>query len=74
MRNLNSYFDFSIRQLHFLSLLSAMALLMAGYLLVRSYAVPPVDAEPLPVFFSDGDYEFTGIFQLDVVLVYQLWI
>ena len=38
---------------------------MGGYLLIRSYASPVDDSPPLPVFLSDADRQFTGLFQLD---------
>jgi len=38
---------------------------MGGYLIIRSYASPADHSPPLPVFLSDADQQFTGLFQLD---------
>jgi competence ComEA-like helix-hairpin-helix protein len=60
-----SFFDFSPRQLKFLAILTVTAVAMSGYLLIKSYALPTAEAEPLPVFLSDGDRPMVGVFQLD---------
>ncbi len=64
MYRLTQFFDFSAGQLKLLAFLAATALLMAVYLLLRSYAVPQVDSAPLPVFFGDEE-KFVGLFVLD---------
>ncbi len=64
MYRLTQFFDFSAGQLKLLAFLSAIALLMAIYLLLRSYAAPQVDSDPLPVFFADEE-KFVGLFVLD---------
>jgi competence protein ComEA len=64
MNKLNEFFELSQGQVRLLAFLSATALIMAGYLLARSYASRPIDAAPLPVFFADEE-KFTGPFVLD---------
>jgi predicted DNA-binding helix-hairpin-helix protein len=54
---MNRFFDFSPSQLKFLAALSATALVMGGYLFLRSYAYPPDNPPALKVFI--------GIFVLD---------
>jgi hypothetical protein len=65
MDRVGTFFDFTSRQLKFLAVLSVTALLMGTYLLIRSYAMPGVEPEPLPVFLSDSDQRYVGLFQLD---------
>ena len=65
MRSVNQFFDFSSRQLKVLFILSVTAVIMGGYLLIKSYALPTDRSAPLPVFLGDADQEFTGLFQLD---------
>ena len=62
---MNRFFDFTVSQLRFLAILSATALLMGGYLLVRSYAQQPVESPPFAVILGDNDQQFTGVFVLD---------
>ncbi len=64
MNKLNEFFEFSQGQIRLLALLTATALMMAGYLFVRSYAARPVDAAPLPVFLADEE-KYVGMFVLD---------
>jgi competence protein ComEA len=65
MEKFKQFFDLSTTQLRFLCVLSVTALLMSGYLLIRSYATPSADADPLPVFLADGDEKYTGVFIVD---------
>ena len=62
---MNQFFDFTPRQLKFMAVLSASAVLMGGYLLVRSYAYQPADPPPFEVILGDNEQRFTGIFVLD---------
>jgi len=62
---MNRYFDFTSRQLRFVAILSLTAIVMAVYLLVRSWAVPSVEAKPFEVYIGDPDRQFTGTFVLD---------
>ncbi len=62
---MNRYFDFTTKQIKFLAVLTATALIMGGYLFVRSYTVPTVDSPRLEVFIGDDEPVFRGIFVLD---------
>jgi competence protein ComEA len=62
---MNQFFDFTSRQLKFMAVLSASAILMGGYLLVRSYAYQPAEPPPFEVVLGDNEQRFTGIFVLD---------
>ena len=62
---MNRFFDFTVPQLRFLAILSATALLMGVYLLVRSYAQQPAESPPFAVILVDNDQPFTGVFVLD---------
>ncbi len=62
---MNSYFDFTPKQIKFMAVLATTALIMGGYLFVRSYTVPTVDSPHLEVFIGDNEPVFTGIFVLD---------
>lgn len=46
-------------------LLTALAVVMACYLLIRSYARPDRTSEPLALYVADHDQVFVGIFVLD---------
>ena len=61
---MNRLFDFTPRQLRFIAVLSATAVIMGGYLLVRSYVYIPPGAPRLEVHTGD-EQKFTGIFVLD---------
>ena len=65
MSKLALFFDFTTVQLKFVFGLSAMALIFAVILLIRTLATPVGDLEPLPVFLGDGDQQYTGVFVLD---------
>jgi len=62
---MNRFFDFTPKQIKFLAVLTSTALIMGGYLFVRSYTVPTVDSPNLEVFISGDEPVFTGIFVLD---------
>lgn len=62
---MNRYFDFTPKQIKFLAVLTLTALIMGGYLFVRSYTVPTVNVPDLQVFIGESEPEFTGIFILD---------
>lgn len=62
---MNRFFDFTRSQLRFLAILSATALLMGGYLLVRSYAYQPPESPPFEIVLGDNEQQFTGVFVLD---------
>ncbi|MCK4574285.1 MAG: helix-hairpin-helix domain-containing protein [candidate division Zixibacteria bacterium] len=62
---MNRFFDFTSRQLKFLALLSATAVLMGIYLLAQSYATPAEEPLSLEIHLGEVSNELTGIFQLD---------
>jgi len=62
---MNRFFDFTPKQIKFLSVLTVTALIMGGYLFVRSYTVRTVDSPNLQVFIGEDEPEYTGIFVLD---------
>lgn len=62
---MNRFFDFTPKQIKFLSVLTTTAIIMGGYLFVRSYTVPMVDTPNLQVFIGQDEPIFTGIFVLD---------
>ena len=65
MGKVSRFFDFSRRQLRFLTVFSSTAVILALYLFIRSYASPTADAVELPVFLGDQEVQYTGLFQLD---------
>ncbi|MCP4684951.1 MAG: helix-hairpin-helix domain-containing protein [bacterium] len=65
MGSLNRYFDFSTGQLRFLTVLCSIAIVLALYLFVKTYATPAPDAPTLPVILGDQKTEYTGLFVLD---------
>lgn len=62
---MNRFFDFTTAQLRFLAVLTATAVIMGGYLFIRSYAHPPDDPPPLRVFIGEDEQVFTGVFVVD---------
>ncbi|HKK21921.1 MAG TPA: helix-hairpin-helix domain-containing protein [candidate division Zixibacteria bacterium] len=62
---MNQYFDFTSRQLKCLSVLCATAMIMGGYLFVRSFARPADQVPPFSVFIGENEEKFTGMFVLD---------
>lgn len=65
MASVSSYFSFSSRQLRFVSILAATAVIMGGYLFLRSYAQPGPDRLDLAVHIGDEREKFTGTFIVD---------
>lgn len=65
MGKVSRFFDFSRRQLRFLTVFSSTAVILALYLFIRSYASPTTDAVTLPVFLGDNEIQYTGLFVLD---------
>ena len=65
MGRLGDWFNFSPAQSRVIIALTVSALVLAGWLFVRTYAIDTGRAEPLPVFVSDPDTRFTGVFVLD---------
>ncbi|MFH1372315.1 MAG: helix-hairpin-helix domain-containing protein [bacterium] len=62
---MNRFFDFSSGQLRFLAVLTAGAVVMAGYLFIRSRADTADSLPPLQVFVGEDEQVFTGVFVLD---------
>ena len=65
MKTINSFFDFSERQIKFLTVLSLMALLLTVSNFILAYAVPSEPGTPFQVFIGEDDAKLTGLFQLD---------
>ncbi len=65
MAKAKDIFSLSTGQLRFVALLCATAMVMGGYLLVRSYATPTEDSPLLPVIMGDADQQYTGLFVVD---------
>ncbi|MDD3732897.1 MAG: helix-hairpin-helix domain-containing protein [candidate division Zixibacteria bacterium] len=65
MNHLKDFFDFTSGQLRIISALSALALVLSGYLLIRSYAVNPQNERELGIFTHDRGSDFTGVFVVD---------
>lgn len=65
MGRLGDWFDFSPTQSKFVVALTVLALVLSGWILVRTYAIDTGQAEPLPVLVGDPDTRFTGVFVLD---------
>jgi hypothetical protein len=61
----SDFFQFSTAQLRFVLVLSATAVVMATYLLIRALSSPTPETVSFPVFLADEDREFTGLFVLD---------
>ena len=62
---MNRLFDFSPGQMKFLAVLSATAVVMGTYLLIRTYAYPTDQAPHFEVFVGEDEKLFTGVFVLD---------
>ena len=62
---MNGNFDFTSKQLKFLAVLTSTALIMGGYLFVRSFTTPTIDSPNIQVFIGENEPVFTGIFILD---------
>jgi competence ComEA-like helix-hairpin-helix protein len=63
---MNNYIDFTPKQTKFLALLTLTALIMAGYLFVRSFTTPTMDSPNLQVFIGESEPVFTGVFIVDL--------
>ncbi len=62
---MNRFFDFTSKQLRFLAVLCATALLMGGYLLIKAYAYQSAQSPSFEVIIGEDEQKFTGIFILD---------
>jgi len=62
---MNRVLDFSERQMRFIGLLSLTAVVMGGYLLIKSYAQPTEQSGSLEIFIGEDDKLFTGTFVID---------
>lgn len=65
MNKIRDYFDFSSAQLRVIALLSALALGLSGYLLIRSYAEISPEANSPVVYLGDAATDYTGLFVVD---------
>jgi DNA uptake protein ComE-like DNA-binding protein len=61
---MNKYFDFSKGQLKFLTILSVVLVLLAGYRLIQAYAYHTEETLDLPVTFA-VESGYRGVFTLD---------
>jgi len=62
---MNRYFDFTGRQLKFILVFSLVALVMAGYLFIRSYVTRTSQKTHLAVFIGEDRQKLTGLFIID---------
>ncbi len=62
---MSRFLDLSPVQFTLVALLSASAVLMGGYLLIRAYALPQENSPPLRVYIGEDNQVFTGVFVLD---------
>ncbi len=62
---MNRFFDFSTGQLKFLAVMTGLAVLMGGWLLVKAVGTPHRDTPPFEVFLGENEQVFTGLFVLD---------
>ena len=65
MGSLKDFFDFSSGQMRIISVLSAVALGLSGYLFIRSYTEDDRGKTDLKVYVSEISPEFTGVFIVD---------
>jgi DNA uptake protein ComE-like DNA-binding protein len=65
MKQVREYFDFSTGQLRIIALLSALALGLSGYLLVRSFALTAPEVSSLVVLVGEKTSGYTGLFVVD---------
>ncbi|MEA1981856.1 MAG: helix-hairpin-helix domain-containing protein, partial [candidate division Zixibacteria bacterium] len=61
---MNKYFDFTSRQLKFLTVLTIITVISGTFILIKSYATP-TETSPNIEVFSDSDEHYLGIFVLD---------
>lgn len=62
---INDYFDFSPRQLKFLTLLTVLVLIVGGWQFIRAYADTSSDLPPLQLIVGEDEQKLTGVFVLD---------
>ncbi len=61
---MNKYFDFTGRQLKFLTVLTIVAVISGTFMLIKSYATPTASSPNLEVFSGSNEH-YLGIFVLD---------
>jgi DNA uptake protein ComE-like DNA-binding protein len=62
---MNRFFDFTEKQIKFIAVLSATAVILGGYLFVKSYALPVEDYSPLEVHVGHHEDALHGVFIID---------
>ena len=62
---MNSYFDFTDRKLKFVGTLAILALVLCGYLFVRTISTPERESAAFEVFIGENEQVFAGLFVLD---------
>ncbi|MEA2031790.1 MAG: helix-hairpin-helix domain-containing protein [candidate division Zixibacteria bacterium] len=62
---MNRLFDFSPLQLKFLSIMTGIAVLLGGWLMVKAVSSPQQDSTPIKVFIGENEQIFTGVFVID---------
>jgi len=62
---MNRFFDFTEKQIKFVAVLCATALILGGYLFVKSYALPAEDYSPLEIHVGEHEEALHGVFVLD---------
>jgi len=62
---INDYFDFSPRQLRFLTLLTVLMLIIGGWQFIRAYADTGTDLPKLELVVGSDEPKLTGVFVLD---------
>lgn len=65
MKTINSFFDFSERQIKFIIILSLLAVLLTVTNFILAYALPTEPSTPFQVFIGEDEAKLTGLFQLD---------
>ncbi len=58
-------FDWTVPQLRFVAVLTTLAVVMGGYLLIKTYAIPRKDSPALQVYIGSDDRALSGSFVLD---------
>ena len=62
---MNRFFDFTEKQIKFVAVLCASAVIMGGYLFVKSYALPVEDYSPLDIHVGQQEETLHGVFIID---------
>ena len=62
---LNSFFDFTRRQLWFIGIMSSVAVLMGSYLLIRAHAFPAEDVPQIHIA-EEQPQVYSGSFIVDI--------